>query len=94
MRIQFKILMFYSRSEEQLQEWNNFKESGSSFLVVIGALDSPLGPHPESDLDTNLYYVSTPIDNMDESDCWINLNRLKKSTTSLPEVIGALSSPL
>jgi hypothetical protein len=86
--------MFYSRSEEQLQEWNNFKESGSSFPVAIRALDSPLGPHPESDLDIDLYYVSTPIANMDESDCWISLNHLKKSATSLPEVIEALSSPL
>jgi hypothetical protein len=29
--------------------------------VMIGALDSPLGPHPESDLETYLYSVSTPI---------------------------------
>jgi hypothetical protein len=29
--------------------------------AAIGALDSPLGPHPESDLETDLYSGSTPI---------------------------------
>jgi hypothetical protein len=43
---------------------------------MIGALDSPLEPHLESDLTTDLYYVSTPIANMDESDQWIILNLL------------------
>jgi hypothetical protein len=36
--------------------------------VVIGALGSLLEPHPESDLSTDLYFDSTPIIIMDESD--------------------------
>jgi hypothetical protein len=31
-----------------------------SLSVIIGALGSPLGPHPESDLATDLYSASTP----------------------------------
>jgi hypothetical protein len=35
--------------------FNNLKKSTSSLPAVIGALGSPLGPHPESDLATDLY---------------------------------------
>jgi hypothetical protein len=60
MSIQFKTLTFYSRPEEQLQEHLRLKKSATSLSVVIGALGSPLGPHPESDLVTDLYSGSTP----------------------------------
>jgi hypothetical protein len=60
----------------------------------MGALGSPLGPHTESDLATYLYFGSTPIAIMDESDHRISFNYLKKSVTSLPMVIGAFGSPL
>jgi hypothetical protein len=36
-------------------------------------LGSPLGPHPEMDLATNLYFVSTLIACYDETDCQVNI---------------------
>jgi hypothetical protein len=62
--------------------------------AAIGALDSPLGPHPESDLVTDLYSVSTPIANMDRFGCQISFNNLNKSIISLSMVIGVLGSHL
>jgi hypothetical protein len=58
---------------------------------VIGALGSPLGPHPESDLDIDPYSGPTPIANMVESDRWISF---KEFMSSLPIVVEALGSPL
>jgi hypothetical protein len=66
----------------------------ASLSVAIRALGSPLVPHLESNLDTYLYSGSTPIADMDESNCKISFNILKKSTTSLPAVIESLGSPL
>jgi hypothetical protein len=63
-------------------------------LVAIGALGSPLKPHSESDLATDLYSGSTPIANIDESNHRISFNLLKKYATSLSVMIGALGSPL
>jgi hypothetical protein len=74
--------------------FNSLKKSVTSLSAVIGALDSPLGPHSESDLVTYLYSVSTPIANMDMSGCQISFNSLNKSVISLSAAIGALSSPL
>jgi hypothetical protein len=54
--------------EEQLQERLRLKKSTTLLPAAMGALGSPLGPHSESDLGTNLYSVSTLIANMDESD--------------------------
>jgi hypothetical protein len=62
--------------------------------MMNAALCSPLGPHLESDLATNLYSVSTLIANMDESDCQIIFNLLNKSTMSHSATIGASGSPL
>jgi hypothetical protein len=62
--------------------------------TVIGALGSPLVPHLESDLRTDLYFGSTPIAIMDESDRRISFNLLTESAISLSAVIGASSSPL
>jgi hypothetical protein len=120
MCIQFRILTFYSRSEEQQKEclhlkksatshpvviaiinesdhqinFNSLKKSTTSLSEAIGALGSHLRPHLESDLVTDLYSVSTPIDNMDRSDCQISFNNLNKSVISLSVAIGALGSPL
>jgi hypothetical protein len=94
MSIQFKTLTFYSRPEEQLQEHLRLKKSVTSLSAVIGALGSPLGPHPESDLVTELYSNSTLIANMNESGCQISFNSLNKSVISLSAVIEALGSPL
>jgi hypothetical protein len=74
--------------------FNSLKKSMTSLSTVIGALGSPLGPHPESDLVTDLYSGSTPIANMDRSGCQISFNSLNKSTISLSVAIGALGSPL
>jgi hypothetical protein len=74
--------------------FNSLKKSATSLSVVIGALVSPLGPHLESDLVTDLYSASTPIANMDRSDCHISFNSLNKSVISLLAVIKALGSPL
>jgi hypothetical protein len=41
--------------------FNSLNKSVISLSAVIGALGSPLGPHLESDLETDLYSVSTPI---------------------------------
>jgi hypothetical protein len=74
--------------------FNSLKKSATSLSAAIGALDSPLGPHPESDIETDLYSASTPIANMDRSGCQISFNSLNKSIISLSVVIGALGSPL
>jgi hypothetical protein len=120
MRIQFRILTFYSRSEEQQKEclqlkksatslptviaimdesdrqinFNSLKKSVTSLSAAIRALDSPLGPHPESDLVTDLYSGSTPIANMDMFDCQISFNSINKFVISLSTAIGPLGSPL
>jgi hypothetical protein len=47
-------------SDSQIN-FNSLKKSATSLSMVIGALGSPLGPHPESDLETDLYSGSTPI---------------------------------
>jgi hypothetical protein len=80
-------------SDRQIN-FNILKKSAISVSAVTGALDSPLGPHPESDIVTDLYSISTPIGNMDMSGCQISFNSLKKSVISLSAAIGALVSPL
>jgi hypothetical protein len=94
MHIQFRTLPFHSRPEEQLQERVRLKKYATSLPATIGALGSPLGPHPESDLAIDLYSCSTLMANMDESDHRINFNLLTKSAISLSAVIGASDSPL
>jgi hypothetical protein len=74
--------------------FNHIKKFMTSLLAAIGALGSPLGPHPESDLAINLYSGSTPIAIIDEFDRRISFNLLTKSVISLSTVIGALGSPL
>jgi hypothetical protein len=54
MYIQFRTLTFYSRPEEQLQECLRLKKFATSLSATIRALGSPLGPHPESGLATDL----------------------------------------
>jgi gamma-glutamylcysteine synthetase len=41
--------------------FNSLNKSVISLSATIRALDSPLGPYPESDLEIDLYSVSTPI---------------------------------
>jgi hypothetical protein len=66
----------------------------TSLSAAIRALGSPLRPHLESDLPTDLYSCSTPIAIMDESDHHISFNLLTKSAISLSVAIGASGSPL
>jgi hypothetical protein len=80
-------------SDRQIN-FNSLKKYVTSLSAVIGALGSPLGPHPESGLVIYLYSVSTPIANMDRSGCQISFNNLNKSVISLSAMIGALDSPL
>jgi hypothetical protein len=80
-------------SDRQIN-FNSLKKSVTSLSAVIGALGSPLGPHPESDLVTDVYSASTLIANMDRSGCQISFNSLNKSVISLSVTIGALSSLL
>jgi hypothetical protein len=87
------VITIMDESDRQIN-FNSLKKSVTSLSVTIGALDSLLGPHPESDLVTDLYYVSTPIANMDKSGCQISFNSLKKSVISLSATIGVLGSPL
>jgi hypothetical protein len=49
--------------------FSSLEKSATSLLVVIGALGSPLEPHPESDLVTDIYSGSTSIASMDRSSC-------------------------
>jgi hypothetical protein len=74
--------------------FNLFTESMISLSVVIGALDSPLGPYPESDLPIDLYSASTVIAIMDESNRRISFNLLSEFTISLSVTIEASDSPL
>jgi predicted deacylase len=62
--------------------------------VAIGALGSPLGPHPESDLATDLYPGTTLIAIIYESNHRIKFNLLNKSTISLSAAIRASRSLL
>jgi hypothetical protein len=80
-------------SDHQIS-FNRLKKSVTSLSAIIGALGSHLGPHPESDLDTDLYSVSMPIANMDESDHRNNFNLLNKYVISLSAAIGASGSSL
>jgi hypothetical protein len=82
-----------NESDRQIN-FNSHKKSATSHSVTIRALGSPLGPHPESDLVTDLYSDSTPIASMDSSGCQISFNSLNKSIISLSTVIGVLGSPL
>jgi hypothetical protein len=94
MHIQFRTLMFHSMPEEQLQEYIHLKKFTTSLPTMIRALGSLLGPHPESDLFTDLYSGSTPIAIMDKFDRRISFNLLSKSVISLSAVIGASGFPL
>jgi hypothetical protein len=80
-------------SDHQIN-FNSLKKFMTSLSVAIGALGSPLEPHPESDLVTDLYSGPTPIANMDRSNCQISFNGLNKSVISLSVMIGALGSLL
>jgi hypothetical protein len=72
--------------------FNSLNKSVISLSAAIGALDSPLGPHPESDLETDLYSASTPIAIKTSPIARSVLDDFKKSTTSLQIYILAQPS--
>jgi hypothetical protein len=69
-------------SDRQIS-FNSLNKSVISLSAAIEALDSPLGPHPESDLETYIYSASTPIAIKTSSIAESVLDGFKKSTTSL-----------
>jgi hypothetical protein len=77
-------------SDRQIN-FNNLKKSATSLSAAIGALGSPLGPYPESDLKIDIYSGSTPIAIKMSSIIGSVLDDFKKSTTSLQ--IYTLSQP-
>jgi hypothetical protein len=87
------MIAIMDESDHQIN-FNSLKKSMTLLSAAIGALSSPLGPHPESDLEIDLYSVSIPIANMDRSGYQISFNSLNKSVISLSAMIRALDSPL
>jgi hypothetical protein len=87
------VIAIMDLSDHQIN-FNILKKFVTSLSVAIRALGSALGPHPESDLVTDLYSVSIPIANIDRSGCQISFNSLNKSVILLSAAIGALDSPL
>jgi hypothetical protein len=73
--------------------FNSLKKFTISLSAVIGALGSPLGPHPESDLATDLYSASTPIAIKTSPIAESVSDNFKKSITSVQEVIKTSGSP-
>jgi hypothetical protein len=58
-------------------------------------LNSPLGPHPESDLETDLYSIFTPIATKTSLIARSVLDDFKKSTTSIQiYTLAQPSSPI
>jgi hypothetical protein len=74
--------------------FNSLNISVISLSAVIGALCSPLVPHLESDLETDLYSGSTPISIKTSLIAVLVLDDFKKSTTSLQIYTLAQSSSL
>jgi hypothetical protein len=74
--------------------FNSLKKFAISLSAVIGALSSPLVPHPERDLATNLYSDSAPIAIKTSLIGGLISDDFKKDTTSLQEVTKAYDSPL
>jgi hypothetical protein len=87
------VITIMDESDYQIN-FNSLKKSATSLLVTIGALDSPLGPHLESDRETNLYSDSTPITNLDRPGGQISFNSLNKLVILLSTAIEAFGSPL
>jgi hypothetical protein len=75
-------------SDRQIS-FNSLKKFVTSLSAAIGVLGSPLGPHLERDLKTDLYSGSTPIAIKTSPITRSVLDDFKKSTTSLQEVTNA-----
>jgi hypothetical protein len=87
-------IVIMDESDRQIN-CNSLKKSVTSLSAAIRALGSPLGPHPESDLATDLYSVNTPIAIKTSPIVGSVLDDFKKSTTSLQRyTLAQLSSPI
>jgi hypothetical protein len=64
-------------SDHQIS-FNNLKKFVTSLPTAIEAPESPLGPHPERNLATDLYSVFTTIAIKDESNRHISFRRLQE----------------
>jgi hypothetical protein len=74
---------------------NSLNKSVISLSVAIRTLSSPLGPHLESDLETDLYSGSTPIAIKTSPIIGSILDDFKKSITSLQiYTLAQPSSPI
>jgi hypothetical protein len=69
-------------SDRQIN-YNSLKKSATSLSAAIGAMGSPLGTHPKSDLEIDLYSDSTPIAIKMSPIARSVLDDFKKSTTSI-----------
>jgi hypothetical protein len=94
MCIQFRILTFYSRSEEQQKECLYLKKSVTSLPAAIAIMDESDRQINFNSLKKSATSPPAEIAIMDESDRQINCNSLKKSVTSLSAAIGTLDSHL
>jgi hypothetical protein len=75
--------------------FNSLNKSIISLSAAIGTLGSPLGPHPESNLETYLYSRSTPIAIKTSPIVGSVLDDFKKSITSLQiYTLAQPSSPI
>jgi hypothetical protein len=75
--------------------FNSFNKSVILLSAVIGALGSPLVPHPESDLETDLYSGSTLIVIKTSPIGESIIDDFKKSTTSIQiYTLAQPSSPI
>jgi hypothetical protein len=73
--------------------FNSLMKFVTSLSAAIRQLGSPLGPHPERDLATDLYSASTPIAIKTSAITGSVSDNFKKATTSLQEVTKAYDSP-
>jgi hypothetical protein len=87
------LIVIIDKSDRRV-DFIHLKKFVTLLPAAIGALGSPLGPHLESNLATDLYSGSTSIAIMDEFYRWVNFNCLNKSAISLLVIIGASGSPL
>jgi hypothetical protein len=75
--------------------FNSLNKSVISLSATIGALGSPLGPHPESDVEAYLYSGSTPIAIKTSPIVGSILDDFKKSIISLQiYTLAQPSSPI
>jgi hypothetical protein len=79
------LIAIVDESDRQIS-FNRLKKFVTSLSTMIKALDSPLGSHPERDLEIDPYSDSTPIAIKTSPIVGSVSDDFKKATTSLQEV--------